>query len=679
MKRALLLAILAVAGCGPDPEGMDASVDAGELASLDSDGDTISDLQEESERRIDTDGDGTPDYLDADSDGDGVEDSVEAGDADLLTAPVDSDDDGAPDFRDLDSDDNGILDGIEGTEDADLDGLEDFRDLDDDDDRLDDVVELQGLPRTPPDSDGDGDPDFRDPDSDDDLILDGDEGTIDTDGDGLLDRFDLDSDADTLPDLLEAGDEDLYSPPVNSDDDLLPDYRDPDSDDDGLADDVELDLGTDPTEADSDGDGVTDLIEFAAGTDPLDASDDPRRNGDFVFVVPFEEAADPPRDTLAFRTSIRSADVYFSFDTSTTMIQEMNAMRDPTTGVPAILDSLLCATTTSPCAADGDCATGEICGSSGTCQEDPAIDGCLTDLWTGVGSWHHVDSYTNLLSVQPSPLATAGAIPTAPDFWVAPLQAPACAADPANCTNAPGCATSGVGCPGFRSDAVRIYVQITDANDECRCGVGTSFPCSATGPARCMGFTTAFAGGELARQGIRFIGLIGAGPAYGDGDATTLAQEIGLASGTVDSSTGMPFVYPATDALVVSRTVDAVRDIVTGSAFDITIDATDEMGDAGDALQFIERLEVNTTGAGCFNAPMTRDVDGDGFDDAFDALRPGNQVCWDVVVRDNDAVEPAREPQVFRARLRVFADGSEVDARTVYFLVPAEVEIMLPD
>jgi hypothetical protein len=667
--------LLVVAGCDRAPPGADAGEDATSVA--DADGDTISDLDEGAGERVDTDGDGTPDFEDTDSDGDGIPDFDEAGDHDLSTPPRDSDSDGVPDFRDTDSDDNGIPDGIEGIADADGDGILNFADLDDDDDRLDDATEIAGMPALPPDADGDGLPDFRDPDSDNDFILDGDEGLVDTDGDGTPDRFDLDSDNDGIPDAVEAGDEDIRTPPVDTDGDTTPDFRDPDSDDDGLTDDVEVMFGSSPTNPDTDGDGVSDVIEYGAGTDPTDPFDSPRTRGDFVFEIPYEEPPNPPRDTLQFRTAIRKADIYFSFDTSTTMIEEMNAMRNPLTGVPAIIERLLCTPTATPCAGDRDCALDQVCAPSGVCAEDPSVDGCLLDLFTGVGQWHYVDSFQNLLSVQGNPMVTAAAIPTAPNWWVAPIQAPACAADPMNCTNTAtlGCAAAGVGCPGYRGDAVRIYIQITDAADECLCGTGTGFPCDiSVGPARCETFTTGFAGSELDRQGIRFIGLIGSGPAYGVGDATTIAQEIGVASGTVDMS-GAPFVYPATDGLVIDRTVEAVQAIVTSSAFDITIEATDEPGDAGDSLRFIERLEVNLSGAGCAAGLATTDTDADGYDDAFVDVNPGVRVCWDVVVRQNDIVPSERMPLIFRARLTVRADGSEVDARTVYFLVPADVTL----
>jgi len=526
------------------------------------------------------------------------------------------------------------------------------------------------------DTDGDGTPDYQDTDSDDDGILDRHEGRFESDDDGTPDRRDTDSDGDGLPDADEAGDDDPATFPVDTDDDGTPDYRDPDSDNDGLTDDVEVRDGTSPTNADTDGDGVTDLIELAAGTDATDADDSPRTRGDFVFEIPFEEPPVPERDTLQFRTAIRSADVYFSFDTSTTMIQEMNAMRNTVTGVPAILDALLCADTGTACAGDAECGAAEVCGRDGTCVEDPEVDGCLLDVWTGVGRWDHIDTFQNLLGIQADPAATAGAIPTAPHWFVAPVQAAACAADPANCTNGDMmCAATGVGCPGFREDAVRIYVHVSDANDECRCGTQQGGGCGAGGvPRRCATYTTDFAGSELQRQGIRFMGLIGSGTQFGDGTATSIAREMGIASGTVDGS-GEPFVFPANDAMVVSRTVEAVQAIVTSGRFEITIEASDEPGDAGDSLQFIDRLEVNGTADGCAMGLMTRDSDGDSYDDAFSSVQPGTRVCWDVVAAQNDTVPAMREPQVFRARLTVFADGSEVDSRLVFFLVPADVAL----
>jgi hypothetical protein len=77
---------------------------------------------------VDTDGDGTPDYLDDDSDGDGTPDSYEGGVTDGESEPRDTDGDGLWDSQDLDSDGDGLQDADEmasyGTDpyDADSDG-----------------------------------------------------------------------------------------------------------------------------------------------------------------------------------------------------------------------------------------------------------------------------------------------------------------------------------------------------------------------------------------------------------------------------------------------------------------------------------------------------------------------------------------------------------------------------
>ena len=130
----------------------------------DSDGDGLTDGEEgrSDDAPQDTDGDGTPDYLDEDSDGDGVSDAVESQPRDEDGAPADTDGDGTPDHLDRDSDDDGILDSSEG---ASEDGV-------------------------PPDTDGDGVPDMRDTDSDADGLPDSVERLEDWDGDGIPNAVD---------------------------------------------------------------------------------------------------------------------------------------------------------------------------------------------------------------------------------------------------------------------------------------------------------------------------------------------------------------------------------------------------------------------------------------------------------------------------------------------------------
>jgi hypothetical protein len=677
----LLPLILASASCeathGQSHGGSGGDGDGGASQTKDSDGDGIPD---HIEGTGDSDGDGIPDYLDDDSDGDGIPDAIEKGSGDV---PVDSDGDGIPDYLDTDSDDNGIPDAIEKGSgdtpvDTDGDGIPDYADPDNDGDGIPDAIEIAGAmadcdgdgkpdplgtPGAPKDCDGDGIPDYMDADSDGDGIPDAVEGWVDTDKDGFLDRYDLDSDNDGIPDAVE-GDGD-------ADGDGIANFRDPDSDDDGISDADELAAGSDPTKVDTDGDGVTDLIEIAAGTNPNDPDDNPHARGNFVFIVPYQQPTTPSQDTLEFKTSIRYADVYFALDTTGSMAAELAAMKNATTGVPAIVDQLRCATSGLSCMNDVDCASGEICFET-ACITDPITPpGCIPDLWTGVGRFDDINTYHNLLSLQPDPVATANAVPanTGGGGAEAPYQPAVCIAEPSQCPNAnvKNCTTGGVGCPSFRAEAVRIYVQITDADNQC---LG----------AQCPLFTAATAGAALQSAGITFVGLYGTDDDNGAGTPQSVATDIALASGSVDQN-DQPFVYLATDAAVVSNAVTAIRNIARGKPLDVTIGASDDPSDTTDALDFIAYLEVNTSGAGhCTDVTPVVDTNGDTFADAFPSLLPGVPVCWDLhPVLQNTTVKPTDKPQLFRAKITVYGDGSPLDARDVYFLVPPKkIEIPPP-
>lgn len=657
------------AGCTPGAVPADAAVrDAPPL--VDDDGDTISNLDEGFDgffTRDDTDGDGRADYLDPDSDDDGLTDAFEAGDGSPATPPVDSDGDGLPDFRDLDSDDNGLFDEREGTGDADGDGTPDHADADDDGDFVRDQDELAGRLDFPRDGDDDGVPDFRDPDSDGDGILDGHEWGADTDGDGDPDVEDLDSDDDGIPDMTEEGDGRLETAPVDTDDDMTPDFRDRDSDADGLPDGAEATAGTSPLEGDSDGDGASDLIEVGAGTDPLATADNPMARGDFVFLVPFDRPPTPTRDTLDFRTNVQLADVYFLFDTTGSMVAEISAMRAATVD---ILTQLTCEDSGTPCTSDVECefVPGTVCSGGGTCIEDPEATFCIASIWTGVGRYEgNPNSYRNLLSLQPTPSLTRDLIPATADGGgggESLFQSIACTVDPTRCT-ALGCTVGGIGCPSYRLDAVRMLVTITDEDNQC--DVAPS--CSPT--------TATEVGAILRAAAVTFAGVNAGTSVLTTDDLTGVA----VAAGST-AADGSPLVFQAGDAgtaegaaRLVTSVVDAVQEVVRNRPLRISIDPSDEPGDAGDALQFIARLEVNVTRPGCLLVDATSDVNPrDGYDDTFDAVQPGNRVCWDVVVRRNTFVDPTDEPQLFRARLTVRGDGSPVDRRTVYFLVPPRIE-----
>jgi hypothetical protein len=617
-------------------------------AGADSDNDTLSDAVEDLVGGRDSDGDGTPDALDTDSDDDGISDADEAGDAIPSTPPSDTDGDGLPDYRDLDSDDNGIVDTDEPTTDDDGDLRRDAYDLDDDGDGISDDVELGAVIDPPRDDDGDGTPNHRDRDSDGDTIDDTHEREVDTDGDDTADYLDEDTDADGIPDADEAGDADLATTPIDTDMDATADFRDPDSDGDGLSDrDEHATYMTSPTSADSDGDGVGDLVEVAAGTDPISATDSPRSRGDFVFVVPYMEPPDPTRDTLSFRTSIQFADIYFLFDRSGSMAGEIGALR---TAVGTVMADLTCLDTGFTCTFDRDCAPGTVCGVGGTCIEDPGIASCIASPWTGAG-WYVDGTMGNVRSLQPDPAATSAALSfgttgSSEELYRAIWSVADPAASPGTET---GCSTpmaGFLGCPGFRSEAVRILVVFTDEDSD-------------------GGETAAQPGTALTTGGITMIGVWSglAGAA-----ARTDLVDVANASGSL-SGAGTPLVFDGADSAVVPVVVSAINEIVEGVPLRVTIEAADEPGDAGDAIQFIDRLETNTTATDCA-VIATEDADTDGVTETYPAVTPGTRVCWDVVPEMNTTVMPETLPLIFRARLTVRGDGSPVDSRLVYFLVP---------
>lgn len=214
---------------------------------------------------IDSDGDGTPDYLDADSDLDGISDKMELGN--------DTDGDGIPNYLDTDSDNDGIPDQVESNQDNDGDGIANYQDLDSDNDGILDGIEGHG------DKDQDGILNFLDADSDNDGILDAWEavdinrGTIDQNYDGKVDTGGvfIDSNGNGIGDMLELG---LGGKPANlpdTDKDGIPDYWDGDSDGDSLLD--QMELTTDP-----DGDGIPNYRDLDSDGDWLGDSDE--RDGD---------------------------------------------------------------------------------------------------------------------------------------------------------------------------------------------------------------------------------------------------------------------------------------------------------------------------------------------------------------------------------------------------------------
>ena len=257
---------------------------------------------------VNTDGDGSKDYLDLDSDSDNVPDSLEGHDAnhdslpDVLPTGTDSDGDGLDDgYEGSDMMDGFIVNDeinnpLSDLPNTDKDNEVDYRDLDDDNDGIATMDEDLNGDNNPTNDDTDGDfvMNYLDIDDDNDGILTAVESTQDFDNDSKPNYLDIDSDDDGIPDNIEAQSTLNYILPslVDSDRNGLDDAYEGtpgngnglnliDTDNDGDADFVDLDSDNDlvpdaieghdydhngiadvsPSNADQDGDGLDDGYE----------------------------------------------------------------------------------------------------------------------------------------------------------------------------------------------------------------------------------------------------------------------------------------------------------------------------------------------------------------------------------------------------------------------------------
>jgi len=590
---------------------------------------------------------------------------------------VDSDFDGNPDFIDMDSDGNGIMDIIEGTGDIDGDGVPNFQDPDNDGDFIPDTIEIGDPSQGIPDTDNDGIPDYNDTDSDNDGIGDLFETYQDTDGDGIMNFRDLDSDNDGIPDSCEGGTNgNITQRPIDSDQDGHYDFLDVDSDNDGLPDGQEdtnqnciLDPGeSDPRKADTDDDGVSDLIEMAAGTDPQDPTDNPRANGDFVFVEPYQEDPEPWSDVLNFSTAFQKLDLMFVMDVSGSMSAEINAVRN---GLGAMLNDVICAP-----------------------GEDPTIHHCIPDVETGVTVFGEgTPSYTLLKALDNNNLPSDPGPDAQCTYNRLPTSAPGYNEHPVSALRGMvtgTCATDGsrIGRACFRSGALHLLLLITDEDldeDPLYPNFQAAYNDIYNAGARII---IDYGAGSTTDINNLLSGLTGAMvngtylvPPIDANAAATIPACAGLGSNVFYNSRAAVRGDDANAGAALSCAVQAVGSYVPQDVDALIINDPanlDARGVPVDApTAFIDYIEVFMVPADatCPAGYNTADSDGNGFHDKFVAILPGNPVCWKIFVKSNVTVPAAPTPQMFMATVEVHGiGGALLDSRDVYFLVPPVIE-----
>ena len=252
------------------------------------------------------------------------------------------------------------------------------------------------------------------------------------------------------------------------------------------------------------------------------------------------KAPEPERDTLQFSTNIQVADVYLLFDITTSMDDELNAMRTATSELVAALS---CEDFGTPCGRADDCGAGQVCGAEQRCLEDPSTSQCVASLWTGLGTYEgRANTYRNRLGLQPDAALTQATIPLMADGVGADealFQSVACVADPSVCTATCSANASRIGCPAFRSEAVRILVAITDEEDQCStCNVRQADD----------------AGERLLDAGIRFVGV----NAASDARPRNQLRDLGTAAMSFDRA-GAPLVFDGDGNAVSDAVANANR------------------------------------------------------------------------------------------------------------------------
>lgn len=725
----------------------------------DSDGDTIPDAVE---GYVDDDGDTIPNFRDSDSDNNGIPDSFEGCRNPQLAyqngqwpKPIDVD----PNYK---TDDNSPL-RCNTPIDTDKDTVADYIDYDNDGDGAVDTAEIEGMslgshkdpktfsgqcpnrkvkdgepknikgsPESPVDCNGDGTPDYMSTDSDGDTLPDKIEAMLFY-GDHYA-RYSLDTDGDTIPDSVEGQPivdgklpDSTYNIESKTYGNGIPDILELDSDGDGLGDAWEEQHkaeGYDRTKYDSDGDGFSDLIENGAGTSPKDPKDNPETRGNFVFVTPYLAKSTPEKQTLSFETAIQTVDLFFVFDHTGSMGDEIKSLRK---SLKSIINNLKCKDLGRACNENKDCngLTNAICSENQRCIVNPKLgndgQGCFDNMYTGLGYYSDENTFwvaTNLsgnhdqtVTMLDRTFNSSGNM--CDTGWAeTPYQAPICAVLgetpykgtklcknwgsntclPYACGTRTSCKmncstdSNRIGCAGFRKDAIRIYLQAFDEEECFYNGSSHSDPSSAIRK-RCADYQYNV-GPILKDNKVRFIGLYSSSSwtykDYKSGNNTQpvtmeyVAEYIGKASGTVDNK-NKPFIYKAVDADLANKATEGIRSIAKNMPIQITTTKEDVEGPRHKgANKLIERLVLNTSGdkvQGRLCTKITNTVSPSGKLPGIKDLLPGTSVCYDVVPVQNQSIFPAtNEPQVVQARIKVLGDGSVLNSGIAYFLIPPKIE-----
>jgi hypothetical protein len=436
-------------------------------------------------------------------------------------------------------------------------------------------------------------------------------------------------------------------------------------------------------------------------------------NKDFFFVVPYQKDPDPAKDILKFGTNIKQVDVGILMDTTASMGEEIANLRNALStkiipGLKAAIPSVGYAVARFE---DFPVLPFGYDGSAGGTPNTPYQ---LFEAVTTVEST--VKSAVELLQVY-----QGGQLPESQYEAQYQMLTGAGFAWTANKAGSIPASPTKPGTSGgakFRAGSLPVVVQITDASwfEKATYSAATSGGLSPHShsevvaaydaiTAKFVGVHSLFekSGGGMDTPCTNFANT-SCDSARGYQQAVKMAQDTGSlldpsafkgACGVGKCCTGtsgaamdpvagkcpMAFLAKSDGTGVADGIVAAIKAISVGSAFDVTAVKSndpsnfDSTGKPVDATKFILKIRAmgeGDTASGC--APRAvKDTDGDMVDDTFVAVTVGEPVCFEVVPKKNDFVEPAKDaPQFFKAFIDVVGmpGAVKLDRRDVLFLVP---------
>jgi hypothetical protein len=435
---------------------------------------------------------------------------------------------------------------------------------------------------------------------------------------------------------------------------------------------------------------------------------------DFFFTVPYQKDPDPPKDVLKFGTNIKQVDVGILMDTTASMGQEINNLRDALASSTGLIPKLkLAIPNVGIAVARFDDFPVSPFGYPGSSTEkadvpyellspvstDPAKAQSAVFL---LQAWRGGAFPESQYEAQYQLLTGEGLT------WTAAVAG-------SIAVRTPKAGTSGGA--DFRAGSLPVVVQITDASwfSQDQYSTGTAGKLSPHShadvvsaydkiKAKFVGIHSVLekTGGGLDTPCDNYA-TASCDSAKGYNQAIKLAQDTGstldpsafkgcavgkcctgIGGAALDPIAGKcPVVYQVkSDGTgVADGIVSAIQAISVGAAFDVTAQKSNDpanldwTGAPVDATKFILKIRAMGEGDaanGC-KARAVKDTDADGVDDTFIAVTVGEPVCFEITPKKNDFVTPAKDaPQFFKAFIDVVGmpGAVKLDRRDVLFLVP---------